>query len=215
MGGQGKSQIALEYCHRKRDILYSAIFWIDATTEDSVKGSFQAISEQIKKPTDVLPDIQAKVDFVLQIFNSWPAQWLWVLDNYDNPSDFPNVADFIPQSNLGAILVTSRHADSDTLVLDQSNHFIKLHGLEESAAILLLSQQSQTNDFDIEDAKEIVERLGYHPLAITQAGAYIKRRGLPLCDFMKVYKKQREAILTNFTHLKEPRDKSKNSFAVG
>ena len=197
MGGQGKSQIALEYCHRKRDILYSAIFWIDATTEDSVKGSFQAISEQIKKPTDVLPDIQAKVDFVLQIFNSWPAQWLWVLDNYDNPSDFPNVADFIPQSNLGAILVTSRHADSDTLVLDQSNHFIKLHGLEESAAILLLSQQSQTNDFDIEDAKEIVERLGYHPLAITQAGAYIKRRGLQLCDFMKVYKKQREAILTN------------------
>lgn len=46
MGGQGKSQIALEYCHRKRDILYSAIFWIDATTEDSVKGSFQAILEQ-------------------------------------------------------------------------------------------------------------------------------------------------------------------------
>ena len=105
MGGQGKSQIALEYCHRKRDILYSAIFWIDATTEDSVKGSFQAISEQIKKPTDVLPDIQARVDFVLQIFHSWPAQWLLVLDNYDNPSDFPNVADFIPQSNLGAILL--------------------------------------------------------------------------------------------------------------
>ena len=197
MGGQGKSQIALEYCHRKRDILYSAIFWIDATTEDSVKGSFQAISEQIKKPTDVLPDIQAKVDFVLQIFNSWPAQWLWVLDNYDNPSDFPNVADFIPQSKLGAILVTSRHADSDALVLDQSNHFIRLHGLEESAAILLLSQRSQTKDFNAEDAKEIVERLGYHPLAITQAGAYIKRRGLQLCDFMKVYKKQREAILTN------------------
>ena len=207
MGGQGKSQIALEYCHRKKDTLYSAIFWIDATTEDSVKGSFQTISEQIKKPTDVLPDIQARVAFVLKIFCSWPAHWLLVLDNYDNPSAFPNIADFIPQSSLGAILVTSRHADSDTLVLDQSNQFIKLYGLEESAAVLLLSQQSQSKDFDAEDAEKIVERLGYHPLAITQAGAYIKRRGLQLSHFMKVYKKQREAILTNTPPLSQYRKK--------
>ena len=154
MGGQGKSQIALEYCHRKRDTLYSAIFWI------SVKGSFQAISEQIKKPTDALPDIQARVAFVLRVFRSWPASWLLVFDNYDNPCAFPNIADFIPESKLGAILVTSRHTDSDTLVLDQSNRFIKLHGLEEGAAILLLFQRSQTKDLDDENAKEIVERLG-------------------------------------------------------
>ena len=107
-------------------------------------------------------------------------------------------------------MVTSRHADSDTLVLDQSNHFIRLHGLEESAAILLLSQRSQTKDFNAGDAKEIVERLGYHPLAITQAGAYIKRRGLQLCDFMKVYKKQREAILTNTPPLSQYRRKLGN-----
>ena len=177
MGGQGKSQIALEYCHRKRDITYSAIFWIDATTEDSVKGSFQTISEQIKKPTDSLPDTQVRVAFVLRIFRSWPTQWLLVFDKYDNPSAFPNIADFIPQK-LGAILVTSRHANSDTLVLDQMIHFVKLQGLEEDAAILLLSQRSQTKDLNNQDAKEIAGRLGDHPLAIAQAGTYIKRRGL-------------------------------------
>ena len=91
-----------------------------------------------------------------------------------------------------------------------SNHFFKLHGLEESAAILLLSQRSLTKDFNAEEAKEIVERLGYHPLAITQAGAYIKRRGLQLCDFMKVYKKQREAILTNTPPLSQYRRKLGN-----
>ena len=53
--------------------------------------------------------------------------------------------------------------------------FIKLHGLEESVAVLLLCQRSQTKGFNDEDAKEIEERLGYHPLAIAQAGAYIKR----------------------------------------
>lgn len=61
MGGQGKSQIALEYCHRKKTTLFPAIFWVDATTEDSTKGSFWIISEEIKKPTDVLSDIGARV----------------------------------------------------------------------------------------------------------------------------------------------------------
>ena len=79
IGGQGKSQIALEYCHRKEDTLYSAIFWIDATTEHSVKGSFQAISEQIKKPTDGLPDIQAKVDFVCKFSIPGRPNGFWYL----------------------------------------------------------------------------------------------------------------------------------------
>ena len=109
------------------------------------------------------------------------------------------------------MLITSRHADSDALVLGQSNHFIKLHGLDEGAAILLLAQQSQTKDSDYRHAKEIVERLCYHSLAITQAGAYIKKRGLQLFDFMMYYKKQREAILKNTPPLSQYRKKLGNA----
>ena len=197
MGGQGKSQIALEYCHRKKNTPYSAIFWVDATTEESVKGSFQAISEQIRKPADILSDIQARVDLVLRTFSSWSVQWLLVFDNYDNPHAFSNIEDFIPRSEFGAILVTSRHADSNTLVLGQSNHFISLQGLQKDAAILLLTHQSEAKGFDFEHAKEIVERLGCHPLAITQAGAYMRKRRVGLSEFMKYYKDQRETILKN------------------
>ena len=211
MGGQGKSQIALEYCHRKKTTLYSAIFWVDATTVDSTKGSFWAISEEIKRPADVLHDIEARVNFVLRELSSWSIRWLLVFDNYDNLDTFPNVTDFIPQNDLGAILVTSRHADSDALVSDQSNHFIKLHGLEEDAAILLLTQRSQTKDFELKDAKEIVERPAYHPLAITQAGAYIKKVGLRLSDFLKHYREKREKILKNTPPLSEYKKKLGNN----
>ena len=211
MGGQGKSQIALEYCHRKKATLYSATFWVDATTVESTKGSFWAISEEIKRPAHVLHDTEARVNFVLRELSSWSIQWLLVFDNYDNLDAFPNITDFIPQNDLGAILVTSRHADSDALVLGQSNHFIKLHGLEEDAAILLLTQRSQTKDFESKDAKEIVARLAYHPLAITQAGAYIKKVGLRLSDFMKHYKEKREKILKNTPPLSEYRKKLGNN----
>ena len=197
MGGQGKSQIALEYCHRRKTTLYAAIFWVDATTENSTKGSFWAISEKIKKPADILPDIKARVDFVLQMISSWSIRWLLVFENYDNPNAFPNIAAFIPQNDLGSILVTSRHTDSDALVLDRGCQVIKVHGMDHDNAILLLAQRGENRDYESKDANEIVERLAYNPLAIMQARAYIEKAGLQLSDFKEIYEKKREGILNN------------------
>lgn len=121
--------MALEYCHRKKDNPYSVIIWIDATTEDTVKGSYRSISERINVRTDFLPDVNARVAFVLRMLTSWTARWLLVFDNYDNPHAFPNLRDFIPQSELGAVLVSSRHPDSIALVLNHSNRFVELFGL--------------------------------------------------------------------------------------
>ena len=201
MGGQGKTQLALEYCHRKKDSPYSAIFWVDATTQDRVESSFQSISERIKRQTDDLPDIKGKAAFVLKMFTSWTVPWLMIFDNYDNPDTFPNIQDFIPQSEFRAILITSRHSGSNALVIDQSSHFLEVSGLEESAAVALLVQQSQTNEVISSDAKKIVERLGYHPLAISQAGAYIRKRKLPLSWFMDHYKHRRKIILESTPRL--------------
>ena len=203
--------MALEYCRRKKDSPYSAIFWVDATTESSVKGSFQSISECIKVETDYFPNIEARVAFVLKMLTSWTAQWLMVFDNYDNPDTFPNIRNFVPQSGHGAILVTSRHPDSNALVTTQSNHFIELSGLEESVAAALLVQQSQTNEGTAADAKKIVERLGCHPLAITQAGAYIRKRKLRLCEFMDHYKRRKKIILESTPQLSQYRKRLGNA----
>ncbi|MCJ1344811.1 hypothetical protein MMC31_003014 [Peltigera leucophlebia] len=211
IGGQGKSQVALEYCRRKKDCPYSAIFWVDATTQDRVEKNFQSISERIKRQTDYLPDIDARVAFVLRILASWTVRWLIVFDNYDNPDTFPNIRDYIPQSELGAVLVTSRHPDSNALVVNQSNHFIELFGLEEDAAVALLIQQSQTNEGISEDAKRIVKRLVCHPLAVTQAGAYIRKRKLRLCEFMDHYHRRKKEILENTPQLSQYRKKLGNA----
>ena len=205
MGGQGKTQVALEYCHRKTGATFPTIFWVGAMSESTVEASFQFISECIKAPADNFPDIKARTRFVLRSFTSWPEKWLMVFDNYDNPIDFPNIKDFIPPGRLGAILVTSRHEDSSALVIGRSMNFIQLPGLEERNALNLLLRQSESSELNSEDAKKIVERLGYHPLAITQAAAYIKKKKLPLCDFMDHYKRRREAILRNTPQLSQYR----------
>lgn len=51
ISSQGKSQVAMEYCHRKKDVLTWPFFWVD---ENPVKGSFQSISERIKMENQIL-----------------------------------------------------------------------------------------------------------------------------------------------------------------
>ena len=91
MGGQGKSQVAMEYCHQKKDDPFSAIFWIDTASENSVLRSFISISGFIGTPADQLPDNDARIAFVSRKFASWPTRLLLVFDNYDDPKDFPNI----------------------------------------------------------------------------------------------------------------------------
>lgn len=50
-------------------------------------------------------------------------------------------------------------------------------------------------------------KLGYLPLAIDQAGAYISQRNLPLHRFMKHYKDRKEYVLKHTPSLWEYRRK--------
>ena len=211
MGGQGKTQVALEYCHRKRNESYSAIFWVDATNQDTVEGSFQSISERIKRQTDDLSDLKARVAFVRRKLTSWRVQWLMVFDNYDNPDTFPNIQDYISDSEFGAILVTSRHPDSIEIVMNQRSHFIKLLCLDENNAVALLTQKSQTEEGSAIEAIKIVERLGCHPLALAQAGAYIRKRKLRLSNFMDHYKRRKKIILETTPQLSQYRKRLGNA----
>lgn len=157
----------------------------------------------IKRETDYFSNVNASAAFVPKIFTFWTVQWLMVFDNYDNADTFSNIQDFIPQSKYGAILITNRHPESNALVIYQSNHFIELLGLEESAAIFLFIQKSQTHKSNSLNAKKILKPLRCHLLAIIQAGAYIKKRKLRLCKFMDHYKCQKKLILECISQLSQ------------
>lgn len=207
MGGQGKSQVALHYCHKKKNNPFSAIFWVDAMTKNSVEGSFHSISEYIKTPENHMPDSKARVSFVLRTLSAWSIQWLMVFDNYDDPGAFL-IQDSIPQGDLGAILVTSRHAGTIELVLEHRSRFIELPGLNEKDALELLFLHSQVEEASSTNAsvgENIVRTLGYHPLAITQAGSYIRTRTISLHEFVNDYKERKIFILKNTPQLSEYR----------
>jgi tetratricopeptide (TPR) repeat protein len=175
---------------------FSAIFWVDASSESTVQKSFEVISERLKTQMDILLDTDARVNFVFRTLSDWPSPWFMVFDNYDNPTVFNNVEDYMPSNEQGMILVTSRNADADKLA-DEENQ-IQLPGLPESDAIELLLKQSLVKRSDqvaSENAKEIVARLGHHALAITQAGAYISKRKILLGEFLDHFERRKDIIL--------------------
>jgi hypothetical protein len=96
LGGQGKSQIALEYCRRSKET-YSGIFWINASSEEMAVQSYNNIAVLLTGPSLTAPDdAEATIQLVKDRLERWNERWLLVFDNYNKPDKFPGVRRFIP-----------------------------------------------------------------------------------------------------------------------
>ena len=79
------------------------MFWIDASSVDSITLSFRGISS-ISAAQASCPD--DSVESVLQWISGIQEEWLIVFDNADEPPVYV-VERFIPPGNRGNILITS------------------------------------------------------------------------------------------------------------
>jgi ATP/maltotriose-dependent transcriptional regulator MalT len=94
LGGIGKTQLAVEYVRRRKE-KHTAIFWLNANDEDSLRLSFRNIAQQVLQChplAGVLSsvDLEGDLDRVASAVKAWldvqgNARWLRVYDNYDNP----------------------------------------------------------------------------------------------------------------------------------
>lgn len=119
------------------------------------------------------------------------GEWLVILDNVDEAHivlDRParekdnrlqgRRIDFFPACNHGTVLVTSRYRDVATKIV-QGKAIIPVGPMDEKHAMSLMTTKLETKH-DQTDIFNCVRELGYMPLALTQAAAYINRRA-PRC----------------------------------
>jgi hypothetical protein len=126
LGGIGKTQLAAEFV-REQHHNFSAVFWLDGSSEASLKQSFAEILQWL--PQDELtvdgvemlrhsaPDVDVAVRECVR-WLSLPSNqhWLLVFDNVDrdfhgkhDPQAY-NIKDYLPYADHGSILITSRLA---------------------------------------------------------------------------------------------------------
>ena len=125
-------------------------------------------------------------------------EWLIVFDNADNPS--PGVvAKFIPPGNKGNILITSRNKSMGRVIGFENS--IEITEMEESDAITLLLRVSNLSlsDEHMQAAKGVVAKLGYIPLAIDQAGAYIEAGKCDINKYLTRFSLHHQTLMSDAT----------------
>jgi tetratricopeptide (TPR) repeat protein len=188
LGGVGKTQIAAEYAYRHRED-YTAVLWTFAGTEQSVRGGFGAIAALLDLPEKESTE-QGKV---IEAVRRWLEQsqgWLLVLDNAD---DTAMVKAFLPQQIQGHLLLTSRAHAFQTLGILQPRE-VNVLSPEEARRFLLLRTGKDPAQKSAE-ADALAKELGYLPLALEQAAAYMVEKSAGLASYLKAYQKQRQSLL--------------------
>ena len=200
LGGQGKTQIALQYCERFRNMLRrpTDVFWIDASSKTAIESSLESLYGILEGNNGAHQNTQPRIEYVIRHFREATTDWLFVYDNFDNPAEVPNFKKaYVPVSRRGSVLITTRDKSVRSLINALGGKAIDLEGLDATSAVNLLLTRSdlQRTEDNVIHAGKIIEKMNSHPLALTQAAAYMKSSHIKLNDFLAHYNTQKAAIL--------------------
>jgi hypothetical protein len=131
---------------------------------------------------------------VLPLVRSWLSdeangKWLLIIDNVDDEiavelkdNQKLSLSSLLPQSDNGAILVTSRSADVARRLVGREQDIVEIGAMINNEATQLL--QKKLRDAQQDGLAQLVKALDCIPLAIIQAAAYMNRLG-PRMPVMK------------------------------
>ncbi|KIW10708.1 hypothetical protein PV08_11672 [Exophiala spinifera] len=186
LGGQGKSEICLQLAQRVQSLLWG-IFWVDVSTPSQAENGFLDIASRLQISASTWEDGRQGLANIRQ-------PWMLVLDNADDPN--VDYQAYFPPSTCGVVVLTSRNAECGQYA---TTDHVALEGLPtEEATELLLKAANVIGEHRPrweDDARRVAVLLQSHPLALIQAGAYVKRGHCRLGDYPRVYERQRKRLL--------------------
>ncbi|KAL7803072.1 P-loop containing nucleoside triphosphate hydrolase protein [Trichoderma afarasin] len=181
LGGSGKTQIALDYAYERRDKGNCSVFWVHADSEATFSQDYKTIAEafgvnQQLKGEDLLAAVRDQI--------AAQPDWVLVLDNADDlqifgvdqaPGQTKSLYQYIPRASVGTVLWTSRDARiAGTLVGSRRGIKVDRMKYDEAETLLKISGSLEVEREKLE-VIALLEELQWFPLAITQAGAYMRR----------------------------------------
>jgi tetratricopeptide (TPR) repeat protein len=170
MGGVGKTQLALEYAHR-RGADYDLVWWVSAGEPLAVPTQLVVLARRLGIPeaADQAETISALQD-ELRRYN----RWLLVFDNAEEPA---GLWPWWPPDS-GRVIVTTRNpawsAVANTIGVDV---------LSRTESVAFLRRRTRMNS---KHARALAEALGDLPLALEQAAAYIDQTSTTATDYVEL-----------------------------
>lgn len=167
------------------------VFWVHASNAERFQQAYLEIATKLAIPE--LSDPKADVLRLVydRLNDEAIGRWLMILDNADDAKLFFDrtstensksmsfhapLARYLPQSPNGSILITSRDGLAAFRLVGEQRNILNVGPMDEKDGMSLLRTKMELEPQAEPDAKRLLQNLGYIPLAITQAAAYINMR---------------------------------------
>ncbi|KAF3920773.1 Nephrocystin-3 [Dactylellina cionopaga] len=213
-GGMGKTQIAIEHAYRHHSD-YTAVFWVSAASEDTIRASFIDIMQCIVKEQGRITWPESTPDYdaigsklgipglidskgtvsadseTVGYIQSALLRWLELPGNvkwlliFDNADDLETFDIQRYFPNQGGFIFITSRRTEFSQSAEQSD----LEGLDKESAVKLLLSLASLQDISKSEVIALVEKLGFMPLAISHAGSYIREAKIPLEEYNSYYDK--------------------------
>ncbi|KAM0255776.1 hypothetical protein ACHAQJ_005446 [Trichoderma viride] len=194
LGGVGKTQVGLQLAYLMKDEFHDedgrecSVLWIPALSVATFEQACADIARSIPHLRGAEKDPK---QIVKDYFSTKKAgRWFLVLDNADDhdlifglDSAPGGLFKFLPQSDLGCILATTR--DRQVAVGFAGINVVTLSEMDTCEADTFLRKSVRRDLLGAEEAiRSLVESLDRIPLAIAQAAAYININQITIHEFL-------------------------------
>ncbi|MGW7080303.1 FxSxx-COOH system tetratricopeptide repeat protein [Streptomyces sp. NPDC054866] len=184
LGGIGKSQLAVEYVYVHQSA-YDLICWISSERASGVINGLAQLAPHlgISHGSEAGTTVPAVLDALRR--GDPYSRWLLVFDNAENAE---SLAPYLPNSRLGTVLITSRNPHWDNVA-----RCLEVDVFERAESIKLLNKRGP--ELTEADADQLADALGDLPLAIEQAAAWRAETGMPVQEYLRLFKEKRSELL--------------------
>lgn len=204
MGGIGKTELATEYIHRNID-KYDIIWWIRAEHHDRIRESLVNLARRLEPRLAGADNSRDRtISAVLDKLQTEAESWLLVYDNVANPF---NVEKYLPASRPdGHIILTLRERNwPSTREADR----VEVSPFTEAEAISFLRHRvpslsmhdvrghssAEEDERKVGEAARLAAELGYLPIAIDHAAAYLRETALSVDEYLNLFAQNAHQLL--------------------
>lgn len=193
LGGCGKTQLAIKYAFTHVSE-YHHVIWVAADSRTALEADILELANRLELPERRLEQTDKVIKAVLQWLDQ-NSNWLMIFDGADDPSLLRGRLPSRLGGSGGRVILTSRSPQVDCINIANP---IRLKTLARGEATRFLLKRVDRQDIAAAEqtaAEKLAEELGYLPLALEQAAAYIKSRQVSFADYLASFLRRRLQLL--------------------
>lgn len=185
LGGSGKSAMIEDYYFYPPEP-YPLRAWFNAENKEQLYLQYI----ELAKMYGFISNEKLPIKQQALLIKMWLEEQKGCLFVYDNVHNIKNIEELLPENIYNHIIITSRMGGG----IMSYHRSINIDVMEEDEALALIGKYIKIDE-QLDKVKELVRMLGYIPLALAQAGAFMIERQTPLDEYIRIYQKYKSFLM--------------------